>query len=302
MPTKKNIPTLTAVQKISVLNRAAARDGFPWSSVSRAITLTDKLGLPWPAEVDQAFADAQAALKLVDDVAQINTQVDWDMLTAPDAAEQLRAVMVARASNASISTIRPEANRAAVRHTIGALVTAAPAMLVDLAQYAKDHEKARRYLGVTGTLPPDLQEIADTWQDIPTLLSALLTTAEGESIDGTLPEAGGPCRFYDFTPEQWIEFLELHETPEARARGVHEYALNRDIPVNPISSLDQLHTRAAKLDQIQERWEKEKAEAETDRLTRAPRYAPHVRRSGRDSGETSLAAQVLAPGRQAYEN
>lgn len=280
MSTKKNTTAapMTAAQRVSILNRGTTNGGgYPWAAATQALTLAEELGLTWPASTEQAFTDAREAFATLDVALKTDARVGWEMLTAPDAVDQLRALLTARAVAGTVDSVRPEANQAASLHIAGQLTADAPHMLQALATYAAEHADDRRLVGVTGHLPADLAAKVNTWAKIDRLHVALLSCAEGESVSKMdLPAGWSWTRLYAWEPSAWVEFTDMHTGPADREANLHSYAMMRGMSPDLATSLDQVVARAESNLRARTQADKDaQAAAEHARLT-ARRPAPHI--------------------------
>ncbi|MGX5358770.1 hypothetical protein [Kocuria sp. KH4] len=291
--TKKQT-TLTALQMIGVLNAGYRRGtGYPFSDADNALRLVEKLGLSWPSAVHEAFAaalDARAVLDRINPTGRIT----FDMLSATDAEQQVRDVMIGRLLDDGVHRITAEVNMAVTDHLAPVLIEAAPYVLDQLRAYAAEHVDDRRFDGVTGSLPDDLAHRVHMWRDIAELHRALITlaTGEGKFYETQPVPYWSWCYLYQWEPAAFLEFLDLYGDQE-REDKLHEYAQRRGMVPDLASTGAELTARARPLAAAVEAREKaQQEEAEQQQLTRQ-RPLAHV---GATFGGTtdSRAAQVMS--------
>lgn len=286
--------TLTAAQMTGVLNVGFRRGtGYPFGEASNALRLTEKLGLSWPESVHEAFAAGIAAHTVLDRIDPAG-RITFDMLSAPDAEQKVRDVMIGRLLNDGVHRITGEVNAAVTDHLAPVLIGAAPHVLDQLREYAAEHVDDRRFDGVTGSLPADLAEKVHLWRDIAELHRALITlaTGEGKFYETQPVPYWSWCYLYQWEPAHFLEFLDLYGEQERQGK-LHEYAQRRGMVPDLATSGAELTARARPLAAAVDAREKALQEEAEERQITRQRPLPHV---GAMPGGTqdTRAAQVMS--------
>lgn len=242
-------PALIDIDKLKILEsyrRSYFGETTTHLNMSEPVSLTQELGMTWPAEAVEAVDIAAGAIAaLTESLGSTRPPITWELITAPDFANNLRLYAIDdNIQTLNVKRLKGEVVMAAYSRTARTIMDATPDLIGHLADLAIERREDRELAPMVATLPKRLRDRVSQWGVIVTAHDKLLRISDYSQY-ATLERNSHIHALHKWTHDQWLELHTEKDTLDYDGKGVDwfKWAIEHDIEINPVRSVTELATR-----------------------------------------------------------